>query len=255
MAKTFAASLSSSFVKKRGAGSFCSTHHHFTTSARRPNSSTLNERRMQTTLRSECPSRKSPRAAEPNKMTHSRFAPANSFSLLTSSVSFVSVESISNPFLSSLVTSFLKRLRLRCCRRQIPQIRRHRRLRRSLPRPNLPSRLPNASPRCPRAFPAETRASRFRPIRLRADHRREKAGYRSPERARSNRVRTRVPDSRRDPRCLESVPREADRLALLPNRQQCTWPTARRRPRLLCRSRSDARWAPSRGPHLRLAHH
>src|SRR5712664_3933977 len=30
------------------------------------------------------------------------------------------------------------------------------------PPPNLPSRLPNASPRCPRAFPAETRASRFR---------------------------------------------------------------------------------------------
>src|SRR6266550_829334 len=54
---------------------------------------------MQTTLRSECPSRKSPRAADPNKMTHSRFAPANSFTLLTSSVSLVSVESISHPFL------------------------------------------------------------------------------------------------------------------------------------------------------------
>src|SRR6266704_1550480 len=100
MAKTSAAFFSSSFVMKSGAGSFCSTHHHFTTCARRPNSSTLNERRTQTTLRSECPSRKSPRAAEPNRITHSRFADANSFSLLTSSTSFVSVESISRPFLS-----------------------------------------------------------------------------------------------------------------------------------------------------------
>src|SRR5712664_3933976 len=99
---------------------------------------------MQTTLRSEYPSRKSPRPADPNKMTHSRFAPANSFSLLTSSVSFVSVESISHPFLSSRATSFLKRLRLRCCRRQIPQIHRHRRLRRNLlpPTSRAASRTP-----------------------------------------------------------------------------------------------------------------
>src|SRR5207244_12996340 len=99
---------------------------------------------MQTTLRSECPSRKSPRAADPNKMTHSRLAAANSFSLLTSSVSLVSVESIAHPFLSSSATSFLKRLRLRCCRRRILQIRHHR-LRRTLLHPSfrLPSHLPS----------------------------------------------------------------------------------------------------------------
>src|SRR5438132_10869774 len=55
---------------------------------------------MQTTLRSECPSRKSPRAADPYKITHSRFAAANSFSLRTNSASFASMESISNPLLS-----------------------------------------------------------------------------------------------------------------------------------------------------------
>ena len=47
----------------------------------------------------KCPSRKSPRAAEPNKMTHSRFVVANSFSRFTSSVSFASVESISSSIL------------------------------------------------------------------------------------------------------------------------------------------------------------
>src|SRR5215472_18843177 len=50
---------------------------------------------MHTTFKSECPSRKSPRAADPNKMTHSKFVAANSFSLFTNSVSFASVESIS----------------------------------------------------------------------------------------------------------------------------------------------------------------
>src|SRR5437867_666592 len=67
-------------------------------------------------------------------MTDSRFTAANSFSLLTSSVSFVSLECISPPFpFIQSPTSFLKRLRLRCCRRQIRQIHRRRRLRRSLP--------------------------------------------------------------------------------------------------------------------------
>src|SRR5467141_5184286 len=42
-------------------------------------------------------------------------------------------------FLSFRATSLLKRLRLRCCRRQIPQIRHHHRLRRSLRRPSFPS--------------------------------------------------------------------------------------------------------------------
>src|SRR6266571_7293729 len=97
-AKTSAACRNSSCVKKSGAGSFCSTHHHFTTPARRPSSSTVRERRMQATLRSECPSRKSPRAADPNKRTHSKFVAANSFSRFTSSVSFASVESISASF-------------------------------------------------------------------------------------------------------------------------------------------------------------
>src|SRR6266851_5389040 len=117
---------------------------------------------MQTTLRSECPSRKSPRAVEPNKITHSRFAAANSFSRLTSSVSFVSVECISNPFLSSSATSFLKRLLLRC-RRQIRQTRRHLRHRQSLLHPSrlLPNHLPSAFRYCLPAFPAETRASRL----------------------------------------------------------------------------------------------
>src|SRR6266446_1268429 len=100
MAKTSAACFSSSLVKKSGAGSFWSTHHHFTTCASRPSSSTLSECRMQTTLRSECPSRKSPRAADPYKITHSRFAAANSFSLRTNSASFASMESIPNPLLS-----------------------------------------------------------------------------------------------------------------------------------------------------------
>src|SRR6266446_1565815 len=100
MAKTSAACFSSSLVKKSGAGSFWSTHHHFTTCASRPSSSTLSECRMPTTLRSECPSRKSPRAADPYKITHSRFAAANSFSLRTNSASFASMESISNPLLS-----------------------------------------------------------------------------------------------------------------------------------------------------------
>src|SRR5216683_1196988 len=99
MAKTSAACRNSSLVKKRGAGSFCSTHHHFTTSAIRPSSSTLNTWRTQTTLRSECPGRKSPRAPEPYNMTHSRFVAANSFSRFTSSLSFASVDSISPFFL------------------------------------------------------------------------------------------------------------------------------------------------------------
>src|ERR1700731_4718330 len=116
---------------------------------------------MQTTLRSERPSRKSPRAADPNKMTHSRFAPANSFSRLTSSVSLVSVESISHPFLSSRATSLLKRLRLRCCRRQIPQIRHHHclRLRRTRRPPTCyqpPCPLPRRFQRCSPTSPAET---------------------------------------------------------------------------------------------------
>src|ERR1700686_3598462 len=74
-------------------------------------------------------------------MTHSRFPAANSFSRLTSSVSFVSVESISNPFLSSRATSLLKRLRLRCCRRQIPQIRH--------PPPCAPRKTPQTPPHPP----------------------------------------------------------------------------------------------------------
>src|SRR2546425_10654208 len=112
-------------------------------------------------------------------MTHSRFAAANSFSLLTSSVSFVSVESIAHPFLSSSATSFLKLLRLRCCRRRILQIRHHR-LRRSLLHASfrLPSHFPNAFQRCPQAYPVETRASHFHPIGLRAAHRCEKTGRR-----------------------------------------------------------------------------
>src|SRR5437764_541046 len=95
MAKTSAACRNSSCVKKSGAGSFCSTHHHFTTPASLPSSSTLSERKIHTTFRSECPSRKSPRAAEPNKMTHSKFVAANSLNRFTSSVSLPSVESIS----------------------------------------------------------------------------------------------------------------------------------------------------------------
>src|SRR5437016_4757388 len=110
-------------------------------------------------------------------MTDSRFTAANSFSLLTSSVSFVSLECISPPFpFIQSPTSFLKRLRLRCCRRQIRQIHRRRRLRlrRSLPHSSLrvPSPFPSAFQRCPQSSPAETRASRLRPIRLRAGHRR-----------------------------------------------------------------------------------
>src|SRR5260370_8799418 len=121
---------------------------------------------MQTTLRSECPSRKSPRAVEPNKITHSRFAAANSFSRLTSSVSFVSVECISNPFLSSSATSFLKRLLLRSCRRQILQTRRHLRHRQSLRRPSrrLPNHLPSTLPSCFPPFPAETSPTTLRPL-------------------------------------------------------------------------------------------
>src|ERR1700730_218496 len=67
---------------------------------------------MQATLRSECPGRKSPLAAEPNKMTHSTFVAANSFSLFTNSVSFASVESISLFFLSFCATSFPRRRHL-----------------------------------------------------------------------------------------------------------------------------------------------
>src|SRR6267378_5966576 len=163
MAKTSAACFSSSLVKKSGAGSFWSTHHHFTTCASRPSSSTLSECRMPTTLRSECPSRKSPRAADPYKITHSRFAAANSFSLLTNSANFVSVDNISHPFLSSNATSFLKRPRPRCCRRQILQTRRHHFLRRTLHRP---SHLPNSGHCYLPAFPAETKATRPRPIRV-----------------------------------------------------------------------------------------
>src|SRR5215467_16047817 len=95
MEKTSAASRNSSCVKNSGAGSFCSTFHHFTTPASRPSSSTVRECNMHATFKSECPSRKSPRAAEPNKITHSRFVAANSLSRFTSSVSFASVESIS----------------------------------------------------------------------------------------------------------------------------------------------------------------
>src|SRR5258708_12804422 len=100
-------------------------------------------------------------------MTHSRFAAANSFSLLTSSLNFVSVESISHPFLSSSATSLLKRLRLRFRLRQIHQIRclPHRCLRRSLPRPSLPSRLPTAFQRSPQAPPPGPKATRSRPTR------------------------------------------------------------------------------------------
>src|SRR5215467_15194821 len=95
MEKTSAACRNSSCVKNSGAGSLWSKHHHFTTPANRPSSSTVSERRMHATFKSECPSRKSPRAAEPNKITHSRFVAANSLSRFTSSVSFASVESIS----------------------------------------------------------------------------------------------------------------------------------------------------------------
>src|SRR5207247_2190736 len=118
---------------------------------------------MQTTLRSECASRKSPRAAEPNKITHSRFAAANSFSLRTNSASFVSVDCISNPFLSNEATSFPKLPRLRCCRRQIPQTRRLLRHRRSRLRPSLPHPSPGRS--CLPAFPSDTRDSPCRPLR------------------------------------------------------------------------------------------
>src|SRR5260370_2402877 len=123
---------------------------------------------MQLPLRSECPSRKPPPAVDPKKIPQSRFAAANSFSRFTSSVSFVSVECISNPFLSSSATSFLKRLLLRCCRRQILQTRRHLRHRQSLRRPSrrLPNHLPSAFRYCLPAFPAETTANRLRPIRL-----------------------------------------------------------------------------------------
>src|SRR5437763_13559390 len=106
IAKTSAACRNSSCVKKSGAGSFCSTHHHFTTPASRPSSSTDSERKIQTTLRSECPSRKSPRAAEPNKMTHSKLLAANSFNRFTSSASLASVERISASSLNS--TAFLR---------------------------------------------------------------------------------------------------------------------------------------------------
>src|SRR5438445_3815301 len=164
MAKTSAAFFSSSLVKKSGAGSFWSAHHHFTTCASRPNSSRLSECRMQTTLRSECASRKSPRAAEPNKITHSKFAAANSFSLRTNSASFVSVDCISNPFLSNGATSFPKLLRLRCCRRQTPQTRLLLRHRRSRLRPSLPHPSPGRS--CLPAVPAETRDTPSRPLRV-----------------------------------------------------------------------------------------
>src|SRR2546429_6255301 len=118
---------------------------------------------MQTTLRSECASRKSPRAAEPNKITHSKFVAANSFSLRTNSASFVSVDCISNPFLSNGATSFPKLLRLRCCRRQIPQTLRRLHHRRN---PRLPSCLPSSCPRHLPTFPGETRDSRCRPLRV-----------------------------------------------------------------------------------------
>src|ERR1700674_1326294 len=125
---------------------------------------------MHTTLRSECPSRKSPRAADPNKITHSRFVAPNSFSLFTNSASFVSVDNISHPFLSPSPTSFRKPRRLRCCRRQIHQIRRRHLL---LLRPSL--RFPNHFPRLfqsrLRTSLGETKASRFHPIRLRLDQR------------------------------------------------------------------------------------
>src|SRR5438067_2277819 len=124
IAKTSAACRNSSCVKKSGAGSFCSTHHHFTAPASRPSSSTVRERKMHTTLRSECPPRKSPRAAEPNKMTHSRLLAANSFNRFTSSVSFVSVESIFASFLKPGpgFTSLLTLPRPRCSRRPTRQI-------------------------------------------------------------------------------------------------------------------------------------
>src|SRR5437879_13219035 len=112
-------------------------------------------------------------------MTDSRFTAANSFSLLTSSVSFVSLECISPPFPTiQSTTSFLKRLRLPCCRRQIRQIHRRRRLhlRPSLPHSSLrvPSPFPSAFQRSPQASPAHPRASRLRPTRLTPDHRCEK---------------------------------------------------------------------------------
>src|SRR5882762_2548763 len=212
MAKTFAAFLSSSFVKKRGAGSFCSTHHHFATCEA---SQLLDTQRTKDANHIEVrvsfvkvTARSRPEQNDAFEVCRREFLqPADQLR------QFCFCGEHFESFLSFRATSLLKRLRLRCCRRQIPQIRHHHRLRlrRSLRRPSFPSRLPNAFRRCPRAFPVETRAGRFRPIRLRAVHRRGKTGWRSPKRARSSRARTKVPDSRRDSRCFESVPQEADR--------------------------------------------
>src|SRR5437660_6413899 len=191
-------------------------------------------------------------------MTDSRFTAANSFSLLTSSVSFVSLECISPPFpFIQSPTSFLKRLRLRCCRRQIRQIRRRRRLRRSLPHSSLrvPSPFPSAFQRCPQASPAETRASRLRPIRLRAGHRCEKIGSRSPRTTESSRARAKLPNLRCQLGRLDSLPPEADRSVSPPNRPPGTLPAAMRQSLLPCRSRLAGGMAPSHDPHHPPAHH
>src|SRR5439155_16343412 len=99
----------------------------------------VRERKMHTTLRSECPPRKSPRAAEPNKMTHSRLLAANSFNRFTSSVSFVSVESIFASFLKPGpgFTSLLTLPRPRFSRRHTRPI---------PPRPRHRVRPPNPPP-------------------------------------------------------------------------------------------------------------
>src|SRR5256714_13737412 len=75
MAKTSADLSSSSLVKKSGAGCLSEPVHHFTTGAIRASSSMASERTVHITFKSERPSRKSPRAAEPYTITDSRFDP------------------------------------------------------------------------------------------------------------------------------------------------------------------------------------
>src|SRR5262249_53176179 len=97
MAKTSAASRNSFSVKSNGAGSFCSLTHQVITGATRFNSAAEREPITQSTFKSDRPSRCSPRAADPWRITDSRFSCAASFSRPTNPVSLVSL-----PFIAFL---------------------------------------------------------------------------------------------------------------------------------------------------------
>src|SRR5579884_591671 len=90
IAKTSADSRNSLRRKKRGAVSLCCFSHQTSAGLRRASSAASSDLSVHKMFRSDREASYSPRAAEPYKITDSRFSPASSRSLRTSSSSFSS---------------------------------------------------------------------------------------------------------------------------------------------------------------------